>query len=198
MRAHTIRALCAVAAGAAILPLGLASTAGAAASPACRTHPVIAYVVNQMSGTVTPIRTATNTAGKAINVGKYPYAIAITPNGKTAYVANTSLSTVTPIRTATGTVGKPIKVGQDPEVIAITPNGRTAYIVSPGPGTVTPIFTATNTAGKPIKVGSFPWDIAITPEREDRLRGQQRLGHGDTDLHRHQHGRQADQDRPHR
>ncbi len=108
MRAHTIRALCAVAAGAAILPLGLASTAGAAASPACRTHPVIAYVVNQMSGTVTPIRTATNTAGKAINVGKYPYAIAITPNGKTAYVVNTFLSTVTPIFTATGTVGKPI------------------------------------------------------------------------------------------
>lgn len=49
MRAHIIRALSAVAAGAAILPLGSAGTAGAAASPACRTHPVIAYVVNQMS-----------------------------------------------------------------------------------------------------------------------------------------------------
>src|ERR1019366_9235550 len=105
---------------------------------------------------------------------KYPYAVAITPNGKTAYVVNTFLDTVTPIRTATGMAGKPIKVGQNPEVIAITPNGRTAYVVSPGPGTVTPIFTATNTADKPIKVGSFPWDkpikggltpraIAITP-----------------------------------
>src|ERR1035438_1364711 len=50
---------------------------------------VIAYVVNQASGTVTPIRTATNTAGKAINVKQFPYAIAITPNGKTAYVTNT-------------------------------------------------------------------------------------------------------------
>jgi len=160
MRAHMIRALCAVAAGAAILPLGSAGTAGAAASPACRTHPVIAYVVNQMSGTVTPIRTATNTAGKAINVQKYPYAIAITPNGKTAYVASTLLGTVTPIRTATGNVGKPIKVGQGPEVIAITPNGRTAYVVSEASGTVTPIFTVTNTAGKPIKI---PYSSSYSP-----------------------------------
>jgi len=90
---------------------GSAGTAGAAASPACRTHPVIAYVVNQMSGTVTPIRTATNMAGKAINVQKYPDAIAITPNGKTAYVASALLGTVTPIRTAAGSVGKPVKVG---------------------------------------------------------------------------------------
>ena len=51
---------------------GSAGTAGAAASPACRTHPVIAYVVNQMSGTVTPIRTATNTAGKAITSRNIP------------------------------------------------------------------------------------------------------------------------------
>ena len=82
MRAHTIRALCAVAAGAAILPLGLAGTAGAAASPACRTHPVIAYVVNQMSGTVTPIRTVTNTAGKAINVGNTPMPSRSRPTGR--------------------------------------------------------------------------------------------------------------------
>jgi YVTN family beta-propeller protein len=165
MRVHTIRALCAVAAGAgaAILPLGLAGTAGAAASPACRTHPVIAYVVNQMSGTVTPIRTVANTAGKAINVGKYPYAVAITPNGKTAYVVNTFLNTVTPIRTATGTAGKPVPVGSEPWAVAITPDGRTAYVVSNGSDTVTPISILTGRAGKPISVGSAPISIAITP-----------------------------------
>ena len=39
------------------------------------------YVVNDnfTSGTVIPIRTATNNAFKAIKVGKGPYAIAITP-----------------------------------------------------------------------------------------------------------------------
>jgi DNA-binding beta-propeller fold protein YncE len=37
---------------------------------------------------VTPIRTATNTALKAIKVGGAPGPIAITPDGKTAYVVN--------------------------------------------------------------------------------------------------------------
>jgi YVTN family beta-propeller protein len=70
---------------------------------------------------VTPIRTATNTALKAIKVGSFPFAIAITPDGKTAYVANADSGTVTPIRTATRKPGKAIKVGTDPSAIAITP-----------------------------------------------------------------------------
>ena len=70
-------------------------------------------------GTVTPIRTATNTALPPIKVGAIPVAIAITPDGKTAYVASDG-GTVTPIRTATNTALPPIKVGHLPEIIAIT------------------------------------------------------------------------------
>ena len=115
MRAPIIRGLCAVAVGAAILPLGLASTATATVSSASRAHHATVYVVNQGSGTVTPIRTATNTAGKEINVGRDPYDIAITPNGRTAYVTHVATvppGIVTPIHLATGTVGKPIKFGR--------------------------------------------------------------------------------------
>ena len=135
---------------------GSAATTGSPASGAWRARPVTAYVVNSSSGTVTPIRTATNKAGRAINVKRYPYAIAITPNGKTAYVTNTLLNTVTPIQTATRAVGKAIKVGEAAQVIAITPNGKSAYVVNVASGTVTPISTATNKAGKAIKVGSSP------------------------------------------
>ena len=39
---------------------------------------------------MTPIATATNTAGPPIPTGNGPYDIAITPNGKTAYVTNTA------------------------------------------------------------------------------------------------------------
>ena len=70
----------------------------------------VAYVVNEGSNTVTPISTATNTAGKPIKVGQGPRAIAITPNGKTAYVVNYGSSSVTPISTATNTPGKPITI----------------------------------------------------------------------------------------
>ncbi len=124
MRTHITRALCAATAGVALVSLGSAGAANAA--DAGLVHPGTAYVVNQDSGTVTPIRTATDIAGTAINVKTYPYAIAVTPNGKTAYVTNTLLDTVTPIQVATNTAGKAINVGEDPQVIAITPNGKTA------------------------------------------------------------------------
>jgi YVTN family beta-propeller protein len=141
----------------------LAGSAGPAAGPGA---PVTAYVANCASGTVTPIATATDTAGPPIAVGGFPYAIAITPDGKTAYVVSYSSNgsgTVTPIATATNTAGPPITVGSGPRVITITPDGKTAYVANWFSGTVTPIATATNTAGPPITVGTYPCAIAITP-----------------------------------
>jgi YVTN family beta-propeller protein len=64
---------------AALAAVGSAATVG---SPASRARPaplVTAYVGNAFSGTVTPIRTATSTALKAIKVGSLPVSIAITP-----------------------------------------------------------------------------------------------------------------------
>ena len=69
------------------LSAGPAATAGSPASRPRPAHPVTAYVTNWGSGTVTPIRTATNKAGRAIKIGTLPDAIAITPDGKTAYVS---------------------------------------------------------------------------------------------------------------
>ena len=136
-----------------------------------------AYVLGG-SGTVTPIRIATNTALRPIRLGKRrsPCAIAITPDGKTAYVITRGSvarcpHTVTPIRTATNTALRPIKVRQIPAAIAITPDGKTAYTVNFAGRrgvTVTPIRTATNTVLAPVTVGpTFPQQlpaIAITPD----------------------------------
>src|SRR5262245_23103342 len=59
-----------------------------------------AYVASNVAATVTPIDTATNTAGRPIALCCGPRAIAVTPDGKTAYVANGSSDNVTPIDTA--------------------------------------------------------------------------------------------------
>ena len=105
------------------------SMVGSPASSAGSARPVIVYVVNlnpnnPYSGTVTPIATATNTAGPPIPVGADPNAIAITPDGKTAYVPTPiGAGTVTPIATATNTAGPPITTGAEPNAIAITPDG---------------------------------------------------------------------------
>ena len=109
------------------------------------------------SGTVTPVRIATNRVLKPIHVGTNASHIAITPDGKTAYV--TSNLGVTPINTATNKPGTLIKIpGGD---IAITPNGKTAYVTS-SLG-VTPINIATNKPGKLIKVAGGAGLIVITP-----------------------------------
>jgi YVTN family beta-propeller protein len=73
---------------------------------------------------VTPIRVATNTALKAIKVGRFPGALAVTPDGRTLYVADVGSDTVTPIRVATNTALKPIKTGRAPDAIAIFSSAR--------------------------------------------------------------------------
>jgi DNA-binding beta-propeller fold protein YncE len=136
--------------------------AGHAPSPAL---PFTAYVANEGANTLTPVNTATGTAGKPIRTGTNPEAVVITPNGKTAYVMTGN--TVTPVDTATNMALPPIKTCQrikicDPQALAITPNGKTAYVVDYS-GMVTPIDTATNTALDPIKIPAAAIDIAITP-----------------------------------
>ena len=125
-------------------------------------------------------------------------AIVFLPDGKTAYVlTNTVLGggpgTVTPIRTATNTALAPITVGQDPRALAITPDGKTIYVTNYQSGTVTPIRTATNTALAPIKVGRQSVGHRDHPGRQDRLRRQLPVGHGDPDPDRHQHRPRPDQ-----
>ena len=71
---------------------------------------------------MTPIATATNTAGPPIEVGEGARALAVTPDGKTAYVVVwEEPGSVVPITTATNTPGTPIEVGDGPYAIAITP-----------------------------------------------------------------------------
>jgi DNA-binding beta-propeller fold protein YncE len=49
-------------------------------------RPVTIYVANEGGNTVTPIRAASNRAGRPIRVGPGPALIAISPDGQTAYV----------------------------------------------------------------------------------------------------------------
>src|SRR6266702_2162256 len=131
-------------------------------------RPMGAVMYVAASNGMTPIATATNTAGKPIKIGAIPAAIAITPDGKTAYIADEHPATVTPVATVTGTPGKPINIGGGVPravAIAITPDGKTVYVVSASARrtTVTPIATSTGTPGKPINIGGIARLTAMTP-----------------------------------
>jgi DNA-binding beta-propeller fold protein YncE len=136
----------------------------------------VSLPANGTTGTVTPISTATNTAGKAITVssltGYENSALAIAPDGKTLYAGGFLATSnepgyLVPVTTASGAVGKAIKVASDPVAIGVTPNGATAYVVCEGlsgvPGGVVPVSTATDTALKTIDGGGSPIDILLAP-----------------------------------
>ncbi len=121
---------------------------------------------------MTAVNTFTNTPGPTIDVGSYPTAIAITPNGATAYVVNSGAGvqtgSVTPINLSTNTAGPAIQGHLPPNeaAIAISPNGATAYVVGSngiGGGLISTIDTATETVGPEFGVGDDLQAIAITP-----------------------------------
>ena len=81
-----------------------------------------AYVVNVISGTVTPVSTSNDVAGAALPVGiyEYPTAISFEPSGAVALVVDTYAGQVTPVDTATRHVYPAITVGGFPVAVAIT------------------------------------------------------------------------------
>jgi DNA-binding beta-propeller fold protein YncE len=133
---------------------------------------------SSFSGSILPISTATNTAGKPIRVasGTRPYVdgIVFSPDGKTAYAAAGSLAfgpgwtthlrpaAIIPINTATNTPGTPIRLSHGESDIAITPDGKTLYVE--GSDTIIPISTATNTPGTPIRIKGGFGQMTITPD----------------------------------
>jgi YVTN family beta-propeller protein len=144
---------------------GLASTASA--HGASKVSAPTAFVLSTNFGNphsyLTPIDTATGTAGGKITLGPNAFGdgIAVAPGGKTVYdtVAGTTVGglhpgSLVPVSAATHQVGKPVKVGVWPNGVAITPNGKTAYVDNSDQNTVTPVNLATGTAAKPIKAGA--------------------------------------------
>lgn len=137
---------------------------------------VTVYVANAAGNTVTPIRTASNTAGRPIRVGPVPVRIAISPDGQTAYVVGSGSMlpdapapvTLTPIHTATNKPGRVIRVcvpenPADLVAIAITPDSRTIYVSCLEAGLVVPVRAGADTASEPIRVSS-PGALAMAAD----------------------------------
>jgi DNA-binding beta-propeller fold protein YncE len=128
------------------------------------------HVANNGDGTVVPISTARDRAGRPIKVGRAPDAIAVTPDGRAVYVLG--FGWLVPIDTRTNTAGQPIRVPFIPTSIAITPDGRTVWVAGyrqrprgTSSAFVLPIRTATNTPGHLIRTGlAFPC-LVVEPWR---------------------------------
>jgi YVTN family beta-propeller protein len=78
-----------------------------------------AYVVNTISGTLTPVSTRTARAHKPIGVGVFTYPTTLALSGNTAVVIGTYAGRVTLVNTRTRHVTARLKVGNYPVAVAI-------------------------------------------------------------------------------
>jgi DNA-binding beta-propeller fold protein YncE len=125
-------------------------------------------------GRLTPINAATNRRENPVTVPGFPFAMAVTPDGRRAYVASLTrhnkYGLVTPVYLRSRRAGSPVKVAPYPEYVAVTPDGATVYVASQidgrnqYPGRITPISVNSGKAGKPIRVGIDPGPILFTPD----------------------------------
>lgn len=115
-------------------------------------------VSSEAADMVTPISTATDTAGTPMPV-EAPTALAVAPNGQTAYVT-TAGRTLTPIDLATRRTGRPIALDHAPLDIAITPDGALAIVVETDSATrhgyVQVVDLTTGVAEAPVETGARP------------------------------------------
>ncbi len=148
---------------------------------------VACYVDGNLgTGTVSIIKTSTNTVVKTIMGFSGPFSILITPDGSKAYVANFGSNnfdpcgtTVSVIDTRSNTIISTISLGLQPSGLAITPDGNFVYVtiyntlyLGPGytlltafEGTVNVINTYNQQVLSPVLLtGGSPSTIAITPD----------------------------------
>jgi DNA-binding beta-propeller fold protein YncE len=79
-----------------------------------------AYVADFGAGGVTPVLTATNTAGAFIPTGSGAYAVGFSRDGSTAWVVDTNANNVVPVTVATGVPGAAVQVGNVPDGVTVT------------------------------------------------------------------------------
>ena len=142
--------------------------------PALAAAAPFAYITNSASGTVSVIDTATNTGvGLPINVGAFPYGVAVNSAGTRVYVANQNSNDVSVIDAGTNTVVATVALGTtEPIGVAVNPAGTRVYVANRGTSNVSVINTSNNTVvdtltgfGLPIAFGQFiqPAAAAGTP-----------------------------------
>ena len=138
-----------------------------------------AYVVNESSGTVSVIDTATNTVTTHIPVPDYPLRAALSPDGAWLYVVSYPNDRVSVIDIATNAVIADITVSDDPREVTIHPDGTRLYVVCAN--AVKVIDTATTTITATIGVGVTIGGAGDQPRRRPPLRqqmvGRHRVGH---------------------
>jgi YVTN family beta-propeller protein len=92
-----------------------------------------------------------------------PFAVDITPDGRTAYVSNSDTNEVFAVDVSAGTVKKKTSLGAGPQALAVVPGGKTVYVANHGSDEVTAIDAKAVTVAGRIDAGSRPQTVLLAP-----------------------------------
>ncbi len=121
--------------------------------------------------------TANSPSVKAVDVGAYPYGVAISPDSKTAYVSNEYSGTISFVDIAgasqTGTVGVGGKIGDQnahPEGMVVDPVRKQLYVAVANRDLIAVVNTASRavtryvSVARPEAIGTAPTALALAPD----------------------------------
>jgi serine/threonine-protein kinase len=100
-----------------------------------------------------------------VPTGVRPFALDVTPDGKTVYVPNHDSGSITVIDTATNTVRSEIKVAPNPHWLDVSDDGTRVYAANHESNVVSVIDTADNAVLATVPVGSAPHSIVVHPKK---------------------------------
>jgi YVTN family beta-propeller protein len=111
-------------------------------------------------------------ASKPEDIGTLPYALLLSPDGKTLYVSHWNARAVSLVDTATLKTTAQVKVGDHPSGLALAPDGATLYVANANSDTVSVINPAAARVRGEVKlapypgapVGSMPNALSLTPD----------------------------------
>jgi YVTN family beta-propeller protein len=121
--------------------------------------------IRNTGNAVVEIDTASRAVTATIPAEKFPYAIAVSPNGRQLYVPNHDVNLVTVVDTTTNAVVQKIAVKPNPHAAAFSGDGRRAYVANHASNVVTVLDTKSGDILSEIPVGKSPHSIAMSPDR---------------------------------
>ncbi|MCO1659821.1 serine/threonine-protein kinase [Pseudonocardia humida] len=107
--------------------------------------------------------TATSTFVARVPTGVRPFALDVTPDGRTVYVPNHDSGSITVIDTASNAVTATVEVAPNPHWVDVSEDGTRLYAANHESNVVTILDTATNTPITTVPVGLSPHSILAHP-----------------------------------
>jgi YVTN family beta-propeller protein len=119
------------------------------------------YSINEVG----VLDTANSTFVAKVPTGKRPFALDISPDGKTVYVPNHDSGSITVVDTATNTVRDTITVAPNPHWVDVSADGTKLYAANHESNILTILDTANDQTIATVPVGKSPHSILALPKQ---------------------------------